>query len=323
MNSLVAAIRAGGSWDRLRPALLLVVLMAAIQLALQILRSATVYVRTAQSELVQDHISSLIHQKSAAADLGFYDSAEFYDHLYRARSEAAYRPVALVESLGSLVQNAITLAAMGAVLVPFGAWLPGALLIGTGPALYAAVRNALLENRWRHRVTPAERRAWYYDWLLTTGETALEVRLFGLGGPFSVRVSNLAPTPAGGTLESGPAAGAGGVRHGQPGTRGHGERPGLDGLEGGAWPRHPGRLGDVLPSLPAGPGTDARSAGKPWPALWQPAFPWESVRVSGTGTARGESAPALACSAGGRERYTPRGCAIPISSKRVAGAGGL
>ena len=184
VNSLVAAMRAGGSWEHLRPALLLVALMAAIQLALQVLRSATVYVRTAQSELVQDHISLLIHRKSTLVDISFYDSAEFYDHLHRARSEAADRPAALVESLGSLVQSAITLAAMGAVLVPFGAWLPGALVIGTAPALYVAVRYALLQHQWRRRATPVERRTWYFDWLLTSGESASEVRLFGLAGHF-------------------------------------------------------------------------------------------------------------------------------------------
>jgi ATP-binding cassette subfamily B protein len=42
VNSLVAAIRAGGSWDLLRPVLLLVALVAAIQPALQILRNASV-----------------------------------------------------------------------------------------------------------------------------------------------------------------------------------------------------------------------------------------------------------------------------------------
>jgi ATP-binding cassette subfamily B protein len=184
VNSLVGAIQAGGSWDHLRPTLLLVALLAAIQLGLQILRSATAYVRTAQSELVQDHISSLVHSKSATADLGFYDSAEFYDHLHRAKSEAAYRPLALVEGLGNLLQNATTLLAMGAVLTSFGAWLPVALMIGTAPALYVALRYALLQNQWRRTVTPVERRAWYYDWLLTTGDTASEIRLFGLARHF-------------------------------------------------------------------------------------------------------------------------------------------
>ena len=184
VNSLVAAIRAGGSWERLRPTLLLVALVAAIQLALEILRSATVYVRTAQSELVQDRISALIHQKSIAADLAFYDSAEFYDHLHRARNDASQRPIALVESIGNLFQNGVTLIAMGAVLIPFGPWLPVALLAGTAPAFYVVLRYAVLQHQWRHRVTPLERRAWYYDWLLSSGDTASEIRLFGLGAWF-------------------------------------------------------------------------------------------------------------------------------------------
>ena len=191
VNSLVAAIRTGGAWENLRPTLLLVALMAAVLLALEVLRSATVYVRTAQAELVQDYISSLIHRKSAEVDLAFYDSSEFYDHLHRARSEASYRPVALVESLGSLLQNAITLVAMGAVLISFSPWLPVLLLVGTAPALYVVLRYALLQHDWRRRVTPVERRAWYYDWLLTAGEAASEVRLFDLGAHFRSAFQNL------------------------------------------------------------------------------------------------------------------------------------
>jgi ATP-binding cassette subfamily B protein len=90
----------------------------------------------------------------------------------------------LVEGLGNLLQNATTLLAMGAVLTSFGAWLPVALVIGTAPALYVALRYALLQNQWRRTVTPVERRAWYYDWLLTTGDTASEIRLFGLARHF-------------------------------------------------------------------------------------------------------------------------------------------
>ena len=46
------------------------------------------------------------------------------------------------------------------------------------------LRYAVVQNQWRRRVTPIERRAWYYDWLLTTGDTAPEMRLFGLSGHF-------------------------------------------------------------------------------------------------------------------------------------------
>ena len=41
------------------------------------------------------------------------------------------------------------------------------------------------------RATPLERRAWYHDWLLTTGETAPEIRLFALGDYLKSAYQNL------------------------------------------------------------------------------------------------------------------------------------
>jgi ATP-binding cassette subfamily B protein len=73
---------------------------------------------------------------------------------------------------------------MGAALLPFGWWLPAALLLSTLPALFVVLASNLRRHRWRLRNTADERRVWYYDWLLTTGETAAEVRLFGLGDYF-------------------------------------------------------------------------------------------------------------------------------------------
>ena len=184
VDSLVAALGAGGSWESIRPILLLVALMGGIMLVTELLGSASRWIRTAQAELVQDHITALIHHKSAAVDLAFYESPEYYDHLHRARAEASYRPVALLDSLGSLLQNAITLVAMGAILLPYGPWLPMVLLISTVPAFYVVIRYTLRQHRWRLRTTADERRSWYYDWLLTSGEAAAELRLFGLGEHF-------------------------------------------------------------------------------------------------------------------------------------------
>jgi ATP-binding cassette subfamily B protein len=184
VDGLVAGIRAGGAWTALRPAAVSAGLMAAVLLAGEVLRSLAGWVRAAQAELVQDHIQSIIHRQSIAADLAFYDSADFYDHLHRARAEASHRPVALLESLGSLLQNGITLVAMGALLVRFGVWLPAALLVSTLPAFLAVMRSSIEYHAWRRTHTAAERRTWYFDWLLTTGANAAEVRLFGLGEHF-------------------------------------------------------------------------------------------------------------------------------------------
>ena len=45
---------------------------------------------------------------------------------------------------------------------------------------------SLREHQWRLDRTPDERRTWYYDWLLTSGDTAAELRLFGLGRHFQL-----------------------------------------------------------------------------------------------------------------------------------------
>ena len=184
VNALIAAVRSPAPPGSGRTALLYLAAMAALMLFSEAARVAAAWVRAAQADRVQDHISNLIHLKSLAVDLAFYDNADFYDHLHRARSEASHRPVALLENLGGILQNSITLVSMLAVLVPFGAWLPLALLASTLPALYVVLRHALNQHYWRLRTTSDERRTWYYDWLMTAGETAAELRLFGLAEHF-------------------------------------------------------------------------------------------------------------------------------------------
>jgi len=178
VNGITAAVASGAGW---RPILLPAALMAAALLLTELLRGVTQWIRTVQSELVQDHITALIHRKSLEADLAFYESPEFYDHLHRARNEATYRPIALLETLGNLLRNGITLVAMLIVLANFGPWLPVALLASTLPVFAVVLRDAVRQHEFRIRVTPIERRAWYHDWLLTTGESAAELRLFALG----------------------------------------------------------------------------------------------------------------------------------------------
>lgn len=184
VNALLAAVRSSGAPREMRYVLLLGGLMAAVMLASRLLRSAKSWVSEAQAELVRERISALIHAKSAEADLQFYDSPEFYDHLHRAREEARYRPILLLENLGSLLQNGITFVAMVAILIPYGPILPLALVVSTLPALYLVIRSSERRHQLGRATTIDERRTWYFDWLLTSGEAAQEVRLFGLAGHF-------------------------------------------------------------------------------------------------------------------------------------------
>ena len=137
----------------MRQVLLIVLLLGGVMLLMEVVRNAINWVRTVQAELLQDHITSLIHEKSVAVDLAFYELSDYYDHLHRARAEARYRPVALLGNLGALLQNSITLIAMGAILIPLGPWLALALLLSTVPAFFVVVHYALAEYQWRQRTT--------------------------------------------------------------------------------------------------------------------------------------------------------------------------
>ena len=191
VDGVVVSLRNGSSWPHVRHVLLLLLLLGGILLLMEVVRGGINWVRTVQAELLKDHITSLIHEKSVTADLAFYELSDYYDHLHRARAEARYRPVALLGNLGALLQNSITLLAMGAILIPLGPWLALALLLSTLPAFYVVVHYALAEYQWRQRTTADDRRAWYYDWIMTAAEAAAELRLFSLGEYFQSNYKNL------------------------------------------------------------------------------------------------------------------------------------
>ena len=177
-------IAAGGTREQMLHVLSLVLVLGGTLLLMEIVRNVINWVRTVQTELLQDHITTLIHEKSVTVDLAFYELADYYDHLHRARTEARYRPLALLGNLGALLQNGITLIAMAAILIPLGPWLTIALLLSTLPAFFVVVHYALAEYQWRLRTTTDDRRSWYYDWIMTTADAAAEIRLFGLGKYF-------------------------------------------------------------------------------------------------------------------------------------------
>jgi len=102
VDALVAAFRGAGEAGDLGAVMPRAAALAAVLLLTEGLASVVTWVRTAQSELVQDHIEGLIHAQAARLDLGFYETPEYYDELHRARIDAISQPVALLENLGRL-----------------------------------------------------------------------------------------------------------------------------------------------------------------------------------------------------------------------------
>lgn len=191
VDSLVAISGNGLSWENIQTALLPVSLMLGVLVTGEILGSVSEWVRTAQSDLVQDHISGLIHEQSIAIDFGCYESSEYNDKLSRAREGASNRSLALLENTGSLLQNSVTLFAVAAILLPYGVGLPILLVISALPAFYVILYLNRLQYQWSQRTTTDRRWLQYYDFLLTHSTMAAELRLFNFGSYFQSAYQHL------------------------------------------------------------------------------------------------------------------------------------
>jgi ATP-binding cassette subfamily B protein len=147
----------------------------------QLVASLIRWVRAAQTELVQDSIHSLIHDKALELDVAFYENSESYDLLHRAKVDALSQPIALLESIGTVIQNSVTLVVLAGLIAMYAWWLPFLLIGSALPGLWSVGRYVLREHKWRVANTSNERRSRYFDWILTDRSSAAEMRLFDLG----------------------------------------------------------------------------------------------------------------------------------------------
>jgi ATP-binding cassette subfamily B protein len=178
LRTLVNRLVASRGWVGIAPSALGI---AGLWVAGQILSSALSWVRAVQAERVQDEVHRLIHTQALRLDLAFYDHAESYDQLYRAQVDAVSQPLALLENLGSLVQNGLGFLVLAGILWTYAGWLPLLLVFTAIPGLVLVARQILKEHHWNLEHTNQERRARYLDWLITDQSAAAELRLFNLG----------------------------------------------------------------------------------------------------------------------------------------------
>ncbi len=167
-----------------RTAAFYILLAAAVGLATALLRSLGTLVSEAMGQVVTDHVSDIIHSKSIAVDLEYYENSKYYDALHRAQQEAPSRPMRIVTDLLSTAQSFISMIAMAALLFTLH-WSVGLIVVLAAiPGALVRVRFSRKMYAWQRARTMAERQTWYFHWLLTDGTRAKEVRLFGLGELF-------------------------------------------------------------------------------------------------------------------------------------------
>ena len=191
LDAASAAIGQGLAWGNVQLVAVPGGVMAGVLLLQQGAQAAGSWVQTAQAEHVKDHIQTRIHDQAGRLDLAFYESSDYYDTLHQASSRASSKSLEVLKQLGGLLQNGITLVTIAAILVPYGLWIPLVLILSTLPALYVVVKHNRKYHNWWERRTMDQRRARYYDMMLTYDFAAQEVRAFDLGDHFAEAYSDV------------------------------------------------------------------------------------------------------------------------------------
>jgi ATP-binding cassette subfamily B protein len=174
------------------PQVLVYILIAAvIALVLALARSLSELTSEAQSMIVTDGVSDILHAQSIAVDLEYYEDTSYYDTLHRAQQESAYRPTRIVNGLVLIGQNAISLLGVAVLIITFS-WLIALILFAAAiPVAVVRYKYARARYRFEQDMTETDRLSWYYHGLLTNSDIAKEIRLFNLGALFRKRFLDL------------------------------------------------------------------------------------------------------------------------------------
>jgi ATP-binding cassette subfamily B protein len=125
------------------------------------------------------HVSIAVMKHAATLDLATYEDPVFYDRLERARVQATDR-LGMIQSIGRLVQQAITAVSLSVSIIIFSPWLLLLLILGVIPAFLGESHFAFLGYATNFRQTPIRRQLDYLRVLGGSKEAAKELKLFGL-----------------------------------------------------------------------------------------------------------------------------------------------
>ncbi|MDO4461009.1 MAG: ABC transporter ATP-binding protein [Bacteroidia bacterium] len=170
------------------------ILLVSIYVCNGVTASLAQVMRQRLSSRVSERIWRSIHKKSMMMDLSKLENAEYQNIFFRAVNESSSKPLSVLYSLCTIVQECITAILLGAVLISLHWSMPIAIVVIGLPLVLVKVRSSRSMFNLQRKQTKDERKRSYYSRILTLKEYAKEVRLFGLGELFSNRYNELQTT---------------------------------------------------------------------------------------------------------------------------------
>jgi ATP-binding cassette subfamily B protein/ATP-binding cassette subfamily C protein len=178
IDAVAAAARGEGSPARVVPLVML-------ELAFMGLSLAATRLSGFSRELLRARLGNVVNErilaKALTLEVRHFEDADVYDKMQNARRDASVRPLSLATQTLAVAQNAVTLAALSALLLRVSPVSVIVVIASAIPAFLAEARLAAESfrvNTWR---APEGRKLNYLEWILTRDSHVKEVKLFGLG----------------------------------------------------------------------------------------------------------------------------------------------
>ncbi len=183
VDAVIVASQSGLGHDR-QTALGFLALEALCVILQTGVRQAQMLCQNLLRALLGQKVNVLILEKALTLSMAQFEDSEFYDKMSRARREASSRPMSLAGRTFGLVQDLISLATFGGLLLNFSGWAVGILVIAAIPAFIAETKfagNAFRLMRWQSQ---EYREQTYLETLIAREDAATEVKLYQLGPTF-------------------------------------------------------------------------------------------------------------------------------------------
>ncbi|WP_282092611.1 ABC transporter ATP-binding protein [Epibacterium ulvae] len=158
-----------------------VFLLLLVFLASRVAAAFGTYYRSTQGRVVTDYVNQAIQDRAVQADLGFYDSALYYDNLQRARQAGAGRPAQVVANALNVLRGGLLLGSIVLVIATVE-WIVLPICL-VAVVLILAVQLYFTRKRFhlQQQLASKERQSLYADFLMTSEPFAKEIRLWNMG----------------------------------------------------------------------------------------------------------------------------------------------
>ncbi|NOK60046.1 MAG: hypothetical protein GFH27_549291n239 [Chloroflexi bacterium AL-W] len=181
LETLVTALQGPQAGANLmRTFLVLLGLLGATRMAELLITRIQTAVQNLYQTRVTNYVRLMIAEKAAYLDLPLFENPEFYNLMTNASNETSYRPFLMVTQLMTVIATFTTLVSVTIILLLWQPWIPPIMVLSSVALLWIAAHFNRARVKLTIERTPDERRAVYFNALLTGDWAVKEVRLFGL-----------------------------------------------------------------------------------------------------------------------------------------------